>query len=131
MVHGLGVLSREIWQEIVGLLPDQLVEPTRPMQTAKCHVFFFLFSPLLLILKYDSSCQRLGSHGTTAAIQAFPFVTATNGASAGGFDSVRVWACVIVGSYSSRNQENSLKNGGAIQRLVLVFIFASYAVFSF
>ena len=60
---------------------------------------------LMLYLKYHSSCQRLGSQGTTAALQAS--VTATNGASAFGFVSVHVGVCVITGSYSSRNQEHS------------------------
>ena len=86
-----------------GLLSDQL-EPTRPMQPTPPKIVFHLSAA---VLKYHSSCQRLGSHGTTAALQAFPFVTATIGASACGFVSVRVCACVIVGSYSSRNQGQS------------------------
>ena len=58
-------------------------------------------------MKYHSSCQRLGSHGTTGTLQAFPFETAPDGASACGFVSVRACACVIAGPYSSRNQEQS------------------------
>ena len=57
------------------------------------NVIVFIFTSLLLLWKYQSSCQRLGSHGTTAALQAFPFVTTMNGASACGFVSVRVCAC--------------------------------------
>ena len=105
----------------------------RPARAIQAHanpqeVFFFLVHlfqlSLLLFLKYQISRQRLGSHGTTAALQAFAFVTATNGAFACGFVRVRVCACVIVGSYSSSNQEHSLKNRGAIQLLLLFFIFA-------
>ena len=61
-------------------------------------MFLFIFSCVspLLFLKYQSSRQSLGSHGTTAALQAFPVVTATNGASACVFVSVRVCACVII-----------------------------------
>ena len=67
---------------------------------------FFIFSPLMLFLKYHNSCERLGNQGTTAAaLQAFPFVTATNGASKCGFMRVCACACVclsvIVASYSS------------------------------
>ena len=59
-------------------------------------IFFFSFFllPLMLFFKYHSSYQRLDSRGTTAALQAFPFVTATAGASACGFVCVRVCACV-------------------------------------
>ena len=81
-----------------------------------------MFSPLLLLFsRYHSSRQRLGTHGTTAAPQAFPFVTATNSASAYGFVSVRACHCRI----RCRNQERSFKNIGAIQRvLMLSFIVA-------
>ena len=64
---------------------------------------------LLLLLKYRTRPQRLGSQGATAAaLQAFPFVRATNGASA----CVRVRGCmrVCMSHYwilSSRNQEQS------------------------
>ena len=54
---------------------------------------------LLLFLKNHSSCQRLGSHGTIAALQAFSFVTATNGVGS----RACVCACVIVGSNGCRN----------------------------
>ena len=70
----------------------------RPARANQAHansqnvIFFSFFHVFLwLFLKYHSSCQRLGSHGTTAALQAFvPFVTATNGASAYTFVSTRV-----------------------------------------
>ena len=72
--------------------------------------------PVLLLLKYRSSCVKLGSHGATAVIQCFPFVTATNGASACGLVSVRVCVCVIVASYRrSRIQGHGLENGGGNQ----------------
>ena len=51
---------------------------------------FHFFTSLLLFLKHRSSYQRLGSYRTTAALQVFPFVTATNGASACVCVSVRV-----------------------------------------
>ena len=62
--------------------------------------------------------SRLGRDGTTAAFQAFPFVTATSGASA----CVRERACVCV-SYSSTDQEHSLKKRGAMSA-VRFFYFA-------
>ena len=51
---------------------------------------------LLQFLKYHtaSSYHRVGGQGTAAALQAFTFVIATNGASACGFVSVRVCAYV-------------------------------------
>ena len=54
--------------------------PARAHQThanpEKRH-FFFIFSPLFAaIFDVHSSCQRLGSHRTTVALSAFPFVTA-------------------------------------------------------
>ena len=91
------------------------------MQPPKTLFLIFHLS-LLLFWKYHSSRQRLGSHGTTAAPQAFPFVTATNGASARGFVSVCGCACVIVGSYnSSRSQEQSPEQGGCSAFFFLLF----------
>ena len=49
---------------------------------------------LLLCLKYNSSRQRLGCRGTTAALQAFSFVTATNDA----FVRVGSYACMCAKS---------------------------------
>ena len=57
-------------------------EPTRPMETPRRLLFFSCHRFPLLFLKYHSSRQRLSSHGTTAARQGFPVVTATSGASA-------------------------------------------------
>ena len=71
--------------------------------------------------------SEAGSHGTTAALQAFPFVTATNGASAFGFVSLRVCVCVIVGSYTKVGTTNSLKNTGATQHFFSFFIFNMFA----
>ena len=79
---------------------------------------------LLLFLKNHSSCQRLGSHGTTAAFQAFPFVAATNGASACGFLRVRVCACRSFWDPTTVGTRNSLKNRGVIQLLMLFFFVA-------
>ena len=79
VARSLGVQSYEIWQENTGSLSDQL-EPTRPTQNPQMGFFPLIFHlSLLLFLKCHSSRQRLGSHGTTAALQAFPFVIATNG----------------------------------------------------
>ena len=92
VARALGVQSRELWQVTTGSLSDQL-EPTRRMQTPTHFVlflFYSLFTSLLLFLNYHSSRERLGSHGTTAELHAFPFVTATNGAYACGFVNVRV-----------------------------------------
>ena len=55
---------------------------------------FFFTSFTSCFFRHHSSRQRLSSHGTTAALQAFSFVAATKGASACGFVSVRVCACV-------------------------------------
>ena len=70
----------------------------RPARANQAHTnpetsFLIFHLSLLLFLKYHSSRPRLGSHGTAAARQAIPFVTATNGASAYGFVSMRVCAC--------------------------------------
>ena len=62
------------------------------METRKMSIDFFFFTSLRMFLKYHSSRQKLGNYGATAALQAFPF--ATNGASARGFVSVRMRACV-------------------------------------
>ena len=91
---------------------------------------FFIFSPLMLFLKYHNSCERLGNQGTTAAaLQAFPFVTATNGASKCGFMRVCACACVclsvIVASYSSRKQDHSFRNKGANNIFLFFFILAT------
>ena len=55
-------------------------------ENPKSFIFFirFIFSPFFCcFVKYHTSFERLGSQGTTTALQAFLFVTATNGASAG------------------------------------------------
>ena len=65
----LGVHSRQIWQVTTGSLCEQL-EPTRLMQTPEMASLFSSLCPLLF-LKYHSSRQRLGRHGTTAALQDF------------------------------------------------------------
>ena len=49
---------------------------------------------VLLLLKHRRSRQRLGSHGTTAALRAFAFVIATIGASESRFAIVRACAHV-------------------------------------
>ena len=106
MARALLVQRREIWQVMTGLLSDQLRRANQALATHKGNVLF-TFSPLCCFLKHHSSCQRLGSHGTTAPLPVFPFVTAANGASACGFLGVRMFAFVkVVGSYNSRNQEH-------------------------
>ena len=78
----LGVQSREIWLVTTGSLSDQL-EPTGPMQNLENAIFSFL---TCLCCCFGSTTapvrQRLGSHGTATVLQAFPFVTTTNGACA-------------------------------------------------
>ena len=70
------------------------------MKTQKCLFFFlhFFTSPMYLLpaTPVFEVSQQLGSHGTTAALQAFPFVIATRCASASGFLRVRVCACVSI-----------------------------------
>ena len=60
---------------------------------ANPHYFLFMVHLSAAVSNYHSSCQRRGSHGTTAALQDFPFVTATNGSSTCGFMSVRMFVC--------------------------------------
>ena len=49
----------------------------RPSGTARAPSGHFSPISLPLLLKYHSNRQRLGSRDTTAALQAFPFVTET------------------------------------------------------
>ena len=89
----LGVQSGAIWQESAGSLSAEL-DPTMPMETPpKCKFSHFFHPSLLLFLKYHSSRQRLGSHGTISTFQAFPLVTAASGASAWVFVRVCVRVC--------------------------------------
>ena len=109
MAHALGIQSCEIWQVTTGPLSDES-QPTRPIETPIICIYFVFHLSLLLFLKDHSSRQWLGSHGTTAALYAFPFVTATlgtatNGPSACVFVSVCVCVCAII-SYSRRNQKH-------------------------
>ena len=73
-------------------------------------VLVHFFTYLLLLLKRQSSCQRIRSHGrgTTAALQAFLFCDSHERCFC---EWVReracVCACVNARSYSSRNQEQS------------------------
>ena len=53
----------------------------------------------------------------TTALHGFPFLTATSGPSTHGYVSAFERACIIMESYSSRNQEHNLKKEGAIQLL--------------
>ena len=57
------------------------------------HFLSFFHPSMLLFSKYHSSCQRLGSRSTRAALQAYPFVTATNSVSACEFVTERARAC--------------------------------------
>ena len=119
-----GVQSREIWQVTSGSLPDPL-DQTRRMQTSTMSPFFsFFFSPLCFCcFKYHGSRQRLGSRGTTAALQAFPVVTATNGASACGFVRMRVCTRFIVGSYKGlRRQPGRPPVAGLRMRKMLAMV---------
>ena len=65
----------------------------RPMESPKTPFVFQFFTSLLLFLKHYSSCPRLGSHGTTTALEAFPFVMATKCGSACVFVSACVRMC--------------------------------------
>ena len=59
----------------VNHIPKEL-EPTRPMQTLKMTHFFFVFSLICCCCfrSTTAAVKRLGSHGTTAALQnLFPF----------------------------------------------------------
>ena len=89
---------------------------------------------LVFVLRYAAISgvpqqpSRPGSHGTTAALQAFPFVTATNGVSACVCMSVRAWACLSVRACHPKilhqaGTRNSIKNRGAIHLFLLFFHF--------
>ena len=68
----------------------------RGVNCGNCGKSFQLFTPLAAaafqVQQHLQPSKRLDCHGTTAAHQAFPFVTATNGASTFGFVSVRTCA---------------------------------------
>ena len=58
------------------------------VKTAVNHFKYFhlcLAASVFQVLQQQQPSKRLGCHGTTAAHQVFPFVTATNGASPYGF----------------------------------------------
>ena len=73
-------------------------------------LFLFIFSPLLLFLNHHSSSrQRLGSHGTTATLQA-SLCDSHERCFCVCVLSVPVCACVLMqGSCSSRNQTHNRK----------------------
>ena len=96
-----------------------------PYKTRKRHFFPLFTSHCCCFCKYHSSRQRLGSHGATATLQAFSFVTATNDASACGFVGIGVYARVSLQDPTAVGARNSLKNRDAIQLLFLFFIFAT------
>lgn len=75
--HALSVQNNEIWQEIPGVASAQ-VESTRPMP--ELHLFCFCTAAACCIDR--SGPQSLGSHGATAALGAFPFVSTMKGAAA-------------------------------------------------
>ena len=105
----LGVQGREIWQVTTGSLSDQL-EPTRLVQTPK--TLFCHFSPLCCcFFRCHSSRQSIGSHGTTPALQAFPFCDSHERCFCVWVREravcVRVCHCRIL--QRSRNQEQSQK----------------------
>ena len=91
-------------------------ETSRSVETPKMSFFRFFsvcFVVSLCWCKHHSSPQTLSRHGaTSAAPQDFPFVTATNGASA----CLLLCVSVMLGSYSSSStQEHSrFKKRGAI-----------------
>ena len=96
VARALGLQRREKKKKLAGNhgIASHQLGPIRPMLTPKTSLPppFAPFPPLSLVLFWKY--QRLGSHGTTAELQAFPFVTVANGASVCGFVSVRVCACV-------------------------------------
>lgn len=85
VTRALGPESREIWQVTTGSRSD-LLEPSRSMETPNCRfIFYHVFAQnscwaVVPKVPYTahSSLQILGSHGTTAELQAPAFVTATN-----------------------------------------------------
>lgn len=69
------------------------------------HFSFFPFLVLLLLSRVHSNLQRPSTHGTTAALQAFPIVIGTSSASASVCLSVRVCYPRTL-PYCSREQEH-------------------------
>ena len=78
----------------------QVLEHTRQYTRCNCFIVVNHFNYFHLCLaaavfhvhQQQQPSKRLGCHGTAAAHQAFPFVTATKGASPCGFVSVRTCA---------------------------------------
>ena len=107
-----------------GLLSDQ--PETNQAHANPQAAIYFSFFPLYLplFLKYHSSRQTQGTNCTTAALQAFPFVTATSGASARVCVSVRVCACHcrILQEQESDGTRLSQEEG-ATQLFLLLFLF--------
>ena len=89
-----GRQSHEIWRVTTGLLSDQL-EPTRPMETQKTLEGGGHISPLTVaVVEVSQQLSKARQPRYKGCASSLSFVTATNGASACGFVSVRVFACV-------------------------------------
>ena len=79
--------------------------------------------------KSHSSRQRLGSHGTAAALQSFAFVTATNGASACGFVRVRVCARVCHCRIQQQQEPGAVSRIEVPLRFFLVFFISATSTY--
>ena len=109
--------------------------PWKPHTVQIVFLFFTVLSLCCCSLKHHSSPQRLGNHDTAAAaLQAFPFVAATNCASACVCVCVRVrvrvracacacaCVCVLLCVIHTIGTRNTLKKRGAISALLCYFL---------
>ena len=129
VARALGVQSRETWQVIAGLVSDQL-EPTRPMQTPK-----MFFPPSFLHLQYISAAVYEVPQQPSKVRQSRHNSRASTCSLSDSHERCfcvwvreRVRVCVIVGSYSRKNQEQSEEQVPFSFFFSLFFIFATTTV---
>ena len=96
VARALGFQSRENWKNNHGIASRRAranqahANPKNKAQFPPHVIFFFSRSPPHVIFSFFvSGCC---CYGTTAALQVFPFLTAMNGASACGLESMRACA---------------------------------------
>ena len=99
-VNSVILLSANLYTRTMLTMPSsgtyQVYGSARGVKCNNCGKSFQFFTPLdaaiFQVQKQQQPSKRLGFHGITATHQAFPIVTATNGASLCGFVSVGICA---------------------------------------
>ena len=130
VARALGCQSRTSWQSNHGFacLPARANQAHRnPKNDIFCSLFHL---SLLLFLKYQSRRQRLGSHRTTTAVHYFSICGSHERCFCVSVRD-RVCACVIVGSYSGRDQEQSVEKRVqfGISLILILAVLPAAAVF--